>query len=141
MGVFNKINMSLNSPSIVQTSGRREWYLNGRLHRDGDLPAVVWPDPDPAKIIYDAAKEWWVHGKLHRAHDKPARLWPSGSCEWWVDNKQHRDNDKPAAVYSYGMHVWCKHGVTTQQTYVTNFKENSCRFYFLQFVVLSRNVL
>ena len=34
--------------------GTRQWYLNGKLHREGDKPAREWAD---------GTKEWWLNGK------------------------------------------------------------------------------
>ena len=40
-----------------------EWLCNGKRHRDGDLPALVWADGD---------QEWWQNGQWHRDGDQPA---------------------------------------------------------------------
>jgi hypothetical protein len=45
----------------VYSNGTKEWYLNGRRHRD-DGPAVESSDGD---------KYWYLNGKLHR-EDGPA---------------------------------------------------------------------
>ena len=38
---------------IVNSGGDKEWYLNGKLHRE-DGPAIEYVDGD---------KEWWLNGK------------------------------------------------------------------------------
>lgn len=43
-------------PAIIWSDGRKEWYDNGYLHRDNDLPAIVNGNH----------KEWCQHGQLHR---------------------------------------------------------------------------
>jgi hypothetical protein len=45
------------------------------MHRDYDLPAVIWPD---------GTLEWWHRDKLHRDGGKPARIWPSGACDYYI---------------------------------------------------------
>ena len=63
----------------VQDDGTREWLLNGKLHRENDLPAVEWAN---------GGKEWRVNGKLHRENGSPAIECADGSKEWWVNGKQ-----------------------------------------------------
>jgi hypothetical protein len=41
-------------PAIIRSSRIKEWYKNGKLHRDGDKPARIWPD---------GRKECWKSGK------------------------------------------------------------------------------
>ena len=38
----------------VDADGSKVWRLNGKLHRDNDLPAVEYAD---------GSKEWWLNGK------------------------------------------------------------------------------
>jgi hypothetical protein len=45
----------------VYPNGTKEWYLNGKLHRE-DGPAVEYSD---------GTKYWYLNGKLHR-EDGPA---------------------------------------------------------------------
>jgi hypothetical protein len=47
-------------PTMTETDGKKEWRLNGLLHRE-DGPAVDGPD----------GKMWYLHGILHR-EDGPA---------------------------------------------------------------------
>ena len=44
---------------IKEYWGITEYYKNGVLHRDGDLPAV---------ITVRGHKEYWKNGKRHRDH-------------------------------------------------------------------------
>src|SRR5689334_5937524 len=55
----------------VDSSGRREWKLDGDLHRD-DGPAVRLPD---------GTTEWWRHGRPHRV-GAPAVESADGTLEW-----------------------------------------------------------
>lgn len=47
---------------IIRINMSEEWYKNGKLHRDNDLPAV----------IDGVNKKWYKYGKLHRDNDLPA---------------------------------------------------------------------
>lgn len=76
---------------------RTEWYLEAKLHRDGDKPAVEHDD---------GSKEWWRHGQRHRDGDQPAFVFASGRLEWWTEAKLHRDGDKPAVELSDGTKEW-----------------------------------
>ena len=53
----------MNQP-FTYPDGSKEWYLNGRLHRE-DGPANEWPD---------GSKHWYLNGKRHR-EDGPAVEW------------------------------------------------------------------
>jgi hypothetical protein len=55
--------------AIRVPDGRREWRLNGKLHRE-DGPAVEWAD---------GRREWWLHGERHR-EDGPALEWADGGA-------------------------------------------------------------
>jgi hypothetical protein len=49
----------LDGPATKYSSGRKDWYQNGKRHRlDG--PAVEWRD---------GAKEWWIDGWLYKTKE------------------------------------------------------------------------
>ena len=49
-------------PAIEFKNGRGEWWKEGKLHREHDLPAIE-----------DRFRhEWWDEGRLHRQDDPPA---------------------------------------------------------------------
>ena len=78
------------------------WYnLNGQLHRDGDLPAV---------IEEDGTQEWWQNGRLHRENDLPARIDENGTQEWFQNGERHRDNDLPAVIWPDSQ-MWYQNGL------------------------------
>lgn len=54
------------------------WTLNGKLHRDGDLPAIEYAN---------GRREWYFQGMQHRENDLPAIEHANGSREWWVHGK------------------------------------------------------
>ena len=64
--------------------------VDGKPHRNGDLPAIVWSD---------GCQEWWVDGKCHRDNGLPAVTWTTGDQEWWVDGELHRDGGLPAVIH------------------------------------------
>jgi hypothetical protein len=82
-------------------------YLNTKLHRDGDLPAVEKANGD---------KEWYISGKCHRGNDLPAIEWAHGDKFWYISGKLHRDNDLPAVEWADGNNAWYKNGQLYQPT-------------------------
>ena len=63
--------------------GTQRWYQNGKLHRDHDLPAIVWAG---------GTKEWWKNGERHRDNDLPAVVWADGTQEWWKKGERYIEN-------------------------------------------------
>jgi len=83
----------------VHDNGAKEWYLNGKLHRE-DGPAIEWAD---------GSKDWYLNGKLHR-EDGPAIEWADGSKDWYLNGKLHRE-DGPAIEWANGTKAWYLNGV------------------------------
>jgi len=83
------------------------WTQDGKVSREGDLPAVLFDDE---------GKEWWKDGKIHRDGDEPAVIQPCSSGdewfkggyrnEWWKNGKRHRGGEKPAVITSDGLEEW-----------------------------------
>ena len=73
----------------------------GRVHRDGDKPAMIYADGTQA---------WFQDGQLSRGDDKPAMIYADGSQEWFVNGKHGRDGDQPAIVTATGEKSWLKDG-------------------------------
>jgi hypothetical protein len=84
-----------------ENKNKTEWYVNGKLHREADLPAIEWTD---------GTKHWYINGKRHREVDRPAVEWSADYKSWWVDGKRHRDNNKPAVEYADGSKEWWVNG-------------------------------
>ena len=61
----------------VRDDGRKEWFLNGKIHRE-DGPAVEWPNGN---------KYWYINGQLHR-EDGPAIVRTDGSKEWYLNGER-----------------------------------------------------
>lgn len=70
-------------PCHVSGNGTRMWFdSKGELHRDGDMPAIVFDD---------GSMSWRRHGKFHRDGNQPAHVMADGSQQWFTDNVfQHR---------------------------------------------------
>ena len=65
-------------------TGMRVWYRRGRVHRDGDLPAIEKAD---------GSRSWYRRGRLHRAGGQPAVCDASGAVQYhlngWPVNLRH----------------------------------------------------
>jgi hypothetical protein len=92
-----KLHRDGDSPAVVSTHGDQCWYQHGKRHRDGDLPAVV-----------DAygTKAWYKHGEFHRDGDLPAVVVADGSQYWYQHGRCHRSHDLPAVVLAGGRQEW-----------------------------------
>lgn len=66
-----------NAPAIEYANGERSWYQHGFLHREGG-PAVT----------RKTSKSWYIHGKLHR-EDGPAVEFKNGDKFWYLRGKRY----------------------------------------------------
>jgi len=85
----------------VGLNGSEWWFKDGQLHRDGDLPAVVYPNGD---------QYWCQHGKPHRDGDQPAVVRADGNQKWYQHGDLHRDGGKPAVINADGTCAYYRHG-------------------------------
>ncbi len=81
--------------------GRQEWRKEGKLHREGDLPAIehvngskewykdgdLHRDGGPAIDHIDGTQQWLKHNKFHR-EDGPAYITQNGMEQFWIDGKK-----------------------------------------------------
>ena len=88
-------------PAIDHIYGTKKWFKEGLLHRDGDFPAIEY---------FNSTKKWYKNGKCHRDGDKPAVICANGTKKWLKNGKYHRDGDLPAVEYSDGTKYWYKEG-------------------------------
>ncbi len=65
-------------PICATDSYGKEWYLNGKLHRE-DGPAIERAN---------GSKEWHLNGKRHR-EDGPAIEWSSGTKDWYLNGEKY----------------------------------------------------
>ena len=89
-------------PAIENRDGEKHYYKNGERHRDGNLPAVELPD---------GTKSYYKNGELHRDGDLPAVEWSDGSKFYYKNGKLHRDGDLPAIEYPDGRKRYYKNGI------------------------------
>ncbi|RTK95480.1 MAG: hypothetical protein EKK64_06565 [Neisseriaceae bacterium] len=127
----NNRNHRKKGPAVVYSNGDKEYWIQGRRHRDSDLPAVnshrgfeYWNNGVKYKIIEqpNGTKEYWSYListnsspnslKLHM-ENKPAIIYPNGDVEYWQWGKRHRNNG-PAVIYGnkqywfyYGEFIKC----------------------------------
>lgn len=73
----------------VWNDGCKEWYLNGKLHREED---------------HSGTKRWYLNGNLHR-EDGPAIELANGSKYWHLNGHLHRE-DGPAVEWANGTKLW-----------------------------------
>ena len=103
-----KLHREGDRPAVICLDGSRYWFINGKLHRDGDLPAIEFVH------LY---KQWYKNGKLHRELG-PAVEWSKGEKHWYVNGKLHRKLGLPAVERTTGEKEWWIEGVN-----ITAFRE------------------
>jgi hypothetical protein len=89
-------------PAVEYNNGDKLWYKRGKVHRSGDLPAFEKAD---------GSKQWCKNGLLHRDNDRPAIEYVNGDREWRVNGLRHRDNDRPAVEFANGDREWWVNGL------------------------------
>ena len=60
---------------IIDSDGTKRWYNNDLLHRDNDLPAIIFPN---------GTQHWCINGELHRLY-KPAIIYADVRQEWFIN--------------------------------------------------------
>ena len=93
-------------PALVYDGGSLKWFKYGKVHRDKDLPAVVWCDNHNNEYT----QEWFRNGEAHRDGDMPALTTKYGTQMWHKHGPLHRDNDLPAIIWWDGSREWFQHG-------------------------------
>jgi hypothetical protein len=92
------------APKIVLCGSVEKWYCKDKLHRCGDLPAVIYKEKDTGNVLLE---EWWINGHRHRSNNNPAIInHVNGELEYWNNDLLHRDNDEPAIVKDNGSKEW-----------------------------------
>ena len=89
-------------PAIEYVNGRKEYYKNGERHRDGDLPAIEH---------VNGSKYYYKNDNLHRDGDLPAIEYPDGSKHYYKNGELHRDGDLPAIEWQDGSKEYYKNGI------------------------------
>src|SRR5436853_3626103 len=75
-----KQSIMMNIEPQIDQYGTKRWYYHSQLHRDNDLPAIVWTNGD---------QSWWVRGQRHRDNDLPAVVMTNGDQSWWSHGQRH----------------------------------------------------
>jgi len=102
----------------VDFLGTKRYYKDGKLHRDGDEPAV---------ITSSGSKYYYKNGELRRDGDEPAVIQSNGYKEYWKNGKLHRDGDEPAVIWSDGTVDYYKNGVKYTKEQVEKMEEMRTR--------------
>lgn len=84
------------SGKVIYPGGWCEWYQDGLLHREEDLPA---------KIEFDGSLRWFRQGKLHRL-EGPAIITPKGRHYWYQDGNPYREDDLPTITVPPSAKYW-----------------------------------
>jgi hypothetical protein len=64
----------------VFPGGRKEWCLNGKLHRE-DGPAIEYPN---------GTNKWYINGQPHR-EDGPAVEYSDGIKSWYLNGIKYTE--------------------------------------------------
>ena len=84
----------------IKSKYRTEYHnSDDKLHRDNDLPAIIWPD----------GTEIWYRNNLCHRDNGPAVIWSDGTQVWYRNGKRHRDNG-PAVIRVSGTQEWYQNG-------------------------------
>jgi hypothetical protein len=62
---------------FVYEGGRTSFFKDGQLHRDDDLPSVIWRD---------GSKFWYQNGLSHRLNG-PSDIYASGNKGYYINGK------------------------------------------------------
>lgn len=122
--IYDKMCLHIHPHGCINSDQSQDWYVEGKRHRGGDLPAIIrydgtqkWyksgfihRDDDLPAIISNSVRVWFINGRLHRDGDLPAIIRYDGSQEWFKNGKTHRDKDLPAVIYSDGHKSWYTDG-------------------------------
>ena len=61
----------------------KSYYKNNVLHKDKDLPAVIWKS---------GSRVWYKDGLEHRDNGKPSTIYSNGEMYWYENGKYIKDN-------------------------------------------------
>lgn len=115
---------SMNDVPAIKNDRRQVWYFMGKIHRENDLPAVIYTS---------GPKKWCKMGIVHRDndlpaimngehkyyndfldHDLPAVTLPYTNI-WFVNGSRHRDNDLPTIIANDNK-TWHDSGKTDKES-------------------------
>ncbi len=120
---YGRLHSFNDKPAKVLASGETHWYKDGKLHRDGDKPAVVEAD----KGIF----RWYKDNKLHRGGDKPAIINKKLGLFWYKDGECHRGGDKPAIILLTGKIRYYTHDFPTKRDEISIEECKKLLYYYI----------
>jgi hypothetical protein len=77
------------SDESIITYDYREWYKNGKLHRDEDKPAYI--HTSTPYNHYRDTKRWYQNGALHREYGRPALISCGGIEKYYMNGAPHTE--------------------------------------------------
>jgi hypothetical protein len=87
------------------SSGREMWLVNGKLHRDDDLPAyksyyafIRNYGINQSVVIHSKYHVYFRNGVKHRDNNLPAVIFFYDVSEWWVNGEFQRREYFPSIV-------------------------------------------
>lgn len=97
---------------LVYDNGREEYYKNGILHRDEDLPAIIEKRENYKVYLSDHKRYkyflrfgtnieciWFKNGLMHRENDRPAMITFTGNCMWKYEGKLYKTKCFERSIY------------------------------------------
>ena len=84
-----------NRLKIIKDTNSIKYYIENKLHRENDLPAIEY---------FDGTEYWMLNNKYHR-NNGPAIITSNGTLEWWQHGVRHRNNG-PAVTLANGLQLW-----------------------------------
>lgn len=104
-------------PAAISNNGTREWWVDGKRHRNNDLPALIFNNGN---------NQWWVDGKRHREGNLPAIIRTRNLKKtrhmhdnihtqhegiikenlWFYKDHKYRINDLPTTMYNDDVYTW-----------------------------------
>lgn len=84
-------------PALINHDGSRHWYIDGKRHRAGGLPA---------KEMSNGDREWWINGRLHREGSLPAVELADGTKMWFKNGFYFREYDLPVVEKGKELIEW-----------------------------------
>jgi hypothetical protein len=70
-------------PAVILTDGSKYYFINGKYHRDGNLPAIEYPN---------GTKYYYLNDRPHR-EDGPAVEYSDGDKEFHLYGKFYLEED------------------------------------------------
>jgi hypothetical protein len=104
------------------SDGTLDWSKNGKWHRDGDKPAVIYRN---------GTLVWCKNSVYHRDGDKPAWIGADGVLEWWKNGIQHRTTG-PAIIRANKKREYWINGVNITKEVNSWLKTRKYKYPFTQ---------